>query len=504
MSYDVQPPTAVLSSEYRQEWERARERMRVEVGDQKYETWFSALELLRRETNVVYLTMPTKFLRNWMNQHYLELIRARIAAEFRGVDKVIIEVRTPNPKMKAAQAVGSGLRSLASGFKPAPSQASAKAGENVAESLLAHHRRAGSPKGGNRAEAEGFIGSPLDRRLTFATFRVGKSNDFAFAAARRAAEQCAQGAAPLFNPLYVHASVGLGKTHLLQAMAREVSDGRRRVLYLTAERFMSNFGNALRDQTAYALKEDLRSIDMLVVDDLQFLQGKTLRAEFSHLVNALIDSGRQIVVAADRPPAQLESLDERASSRLKGGLCVEIGPLDEELRQRVLETRIAAAKEQHDAFVVPRDVIVYVAKVITSNGRDLDGAVSRLLAHSSLNAAPICVTTAERAIRDLVNTHEPKRVKIDDIQKLVASHYNVSRADIVSSRRTANVVLPRQVAMYLSKALTPRSLPEIGRRFGGRDHTTVIHAVRKIENLIAKDNGLAQVVELLKRMLNEQ
>jgi chromosomal replication initiator protein len=189
---------------------------------------------------------------------------------------------------------------------------------------------------------------------------------------------------------------------------------------------------------------------------------------------------------------------------LKGGLCVEIGPLDEELRQQVLETRIAAAKEQHDAFVVPHDVIVYVAKIITSNGRDLEGAVSRLLAHSSLNGAPICVSTAEKAIRDLVNTHEPKRVKIDDIQKLVASHYNVSRADIVSSRRTANVVLPRQVAMYLSKALTPRSLPEIGRRFGGRDHTTVIHAVRKIENLIAKDNGLAQVVELLKRMLNEQ
>jgi len=503
MSDDHQSP-GLLASEYRQEWERARERMRVEVGNQKYETWFSALELLRREDNLLYLTMPTKFLRNWMNQHYLELIRARIAAEFKGVDKVIIEVRTPNPKMTATLAAAPGLRNLAPGFRPTPLQASGKAGDELRDSAHASPRRIGGPKGDNRTEAEGFVGSRLERRLTFATFEVGKSNDFAFAAARRAAEQCAQGAAPLFNPLYVHASVGLGKTHLLQAMAREVSDGRRRVLYLTAERFMHNFGNALRDQTAYALKEDLRSIDMLVVDDLQFLQGKTLRAEFSHLVNALIDSGRQIVVAADRPPAQLESLDERASSRFKGGLCVEIGPLDEELRQRVLETRIAAAREQHDAFIVPRDVIVYIAKVITSNGRDLDGAVSRLLAHASLNGAPICVTTAEKAIRDLVNAHEPKRVKIDDIQKLVASHYNVSRADIVSSRRTANVVLPRQVAMYLSKALTPRSLPEIGRRFGGRDHTTVIHAVRKIENLIAKDNGLAQVVELLKRMLNEQ
>jgi len=503
MSDDRQPP-GLFSNENRQQWDRARERMRAEVGDQKYDTWFSALELLRQEDSLVYLTMPTKFLRNWMNQHYLELIRARIAAEFKGVDKVVIEVRTPNPKMTSTLATAPGLRALAPGFKSAPQQPSAKAADEQRPCASVSSRRASAARGNGGTEAEGFVGSRLDRRLTFATFKVGKSNDFAFAAARRAAEQCAQGAAPLFNPLFVHASVGLGKTHLLQAMAREASDGRRRVLYLTAERFMHNFGNALRDQTAYALKEDLRSIDMLVVDDLQFLQGKILRAEFSHLVNALIDTGRQIVVAADRPPAQLESLDERASSRFKGGLCVEIGPLDEELRQRVLESRIAAAKEQHDAFVVPRDVVTYIAKVITSNGRDLDGAVSRLLAHASLSGAPICLSTAEMAIRDLVNSHEPKRVKIDDIQKLVASHYNVSRADIVSSRRTANVVLPRQVAMYLSKALTPRSLPEIGRRFGGRDHTTVIHAVRKIENLIAKDNGVAQVVELLKRMLNEQ
>ena len=328
---DDRQPLSLFSNENRQQWDRARERMRAEVGDQKYETWFSALELLRQEDGLLYLTMPTKFLRNWMNQHYLELIRARVAAEFKGVDKVVIEVRTPNPKMTSMLAAAPGLRALASGFKSTPQQAPAKASEEQGPSASVSSRRSSAARGNGGAEADGVVGSRLDRRLTFATFKVGKSNDFAFAAARRAAEQCAQGAAPLFNPLFVHASVGLGKTHLLQAMAREVSDGRRRVLYLTAERFMHNFGNALRDQTAYALKEDLRSIDMLVVDDLQFLQGKTLRAEFSHLVNALIDSCRQIVVAADRPPAQLESLDERASSRFKGGLCVEIGPLDEEL-----------------------------------------------------------------------------------------------------------------------------------------------------------------------------
>jgi chromosomal replication initiator protein len=234
------------------------------------------------------------------------------------------------------------------------------------------------------------------------------------------------------------------------------------------------------------------------------LQGKSIQQEFSHTLNALIDAGRQVVVAADRPPSELDSLDERVLSRFKGGLCVDIGPLDEGLRVKIVEARIAAAQEKQANFAVPPDVIAYVAKTVTTNGRDLEGAVNRLLAHSTLNGAPLCVATAEAAIRDLVRTQDPKRVKIDDIQKLVASHYNVSRADILSSRRTANVVLPRQIAMYLSKVLTPRSLPEIGRRFGGRDHTTVLHAVRKIEELVSKDHNLAEVIELLKRILNDQ
>ncbi|MFC3267340.1 chromosomal replication initiator protein DnaA, partial [Camelimonas abortus] len=355
-----------------------------------------------------------------------------------------------------------------------------------------------APAAAAGAEAD-IVGNSLDPRLTFENFVVGRSNALAHAAAERVASH--DGGAPLYSPFYLHASVGLGKTHLLQAVSHAAEQRGRKVIYLTADRFMYSFVNALKSQTALAFKEKLRAIDMLVLDDVQFIQGKSIQQEFGHTVNALIDAGRQIVVAADRPPAELETLDERVRSRLAGGLVVEMGPLDEALRASILKARIAAMQAKHPAFAVSPEVIAYVASVITTNGRDLDGAVNRLLAHTTLSGGEITVETAENAIRDLVRTREPKRVKIEDIQKLVATRYNVSRADILSERRTAAVVKPRQIAMYLSKQLTLRSLPEIGRRFGGRDHTTVLHAVRKIDKAVAEDKALHEEVELLKRML---
>jgi chromosomal replication initiator protein len=347
-----------------------------------------------------------------------------------------------------------------------------------------------------------LTGSPLDRRLTFATFQVGRSNQLAFSAAQRVADPNNSGT-PAFCPLYVHSAVGLGKTHLLQAVAHTAGQQGRSVIYLTAERFMYGFVAALQAQTSIAFKERLRAIDLLIFDDAQFLQGKSIQAEFGHALNALLDAGREVIVAADRPPNDLESLDERVRSRLSVGLCVEIGALDEPLRLKILEARVAAARTHQPAFEISPTVLAFVARSIRSNGRDLEGAVNRLLAHGTLTGAPLTVETAEIAIRDLIRTHEPKRVKIEDIQKLVASHYSVSRADILSSRRTAVVVKPRQVAMFLAKTLTMRSLPEIGRRFGGRDHTTVLHAVRKIDGLSQTDGTLRDVLEILKRMLQE-
>ncbi len=348
--------------------------------------------------------------------------------------------------------------------------------------------------------ADAIGGSPLDGRFKFSTFLVGSSNQLAFAAARQVVDGV-NGAGTTFNPLYFYSNVGLGKTHLIQAIAQAGLETGRRVVYLTAEKFMYGFVAALKRQNFLAFKENLRAIDLLVIDDVQFLQGKTIQHEFCHTLNALMDSGRQVVIAGDRSPNELENLDERVKSRFGGGLSVEIHSLDENLRRGILDARIENIRAAHPAFDVNPNVVGVVAKLIDTNGRDLDGAVNRLLAHTILAGSPLTLEAAEAAIRDLIRVKEPKRVKIEDIQKLVATHFNVSRADILSSRRTANVVRPRQIAMYLAKMMTLRSLPEIGRRFGGRDHTTVLHAVRKIEEMASNDVALSQELDLLKRLL---
>ena len=496
-------PSCFTSEEF-QRWERVLMRLRAELGDAIYDSWFLRLELERLDEIGAHLTVPTKFLKSWIHTHYIDRIKLRVATEFPTINQVTIELRAPSRKMKSYEAGTERGFSVPQGRIPGEVPTAVPTIKSGSEFAQASPSQRAAMKPASRVEREDFAGSPLDRRLSFSTFLVGPSNQLAYAAAYRIAEQSGAANAPLFNPLYTHAGVGLGKTHLLHAIAQAANNSRRRVVYLTAEKFMSSFVSSLTGQTSSAFKENLRTIDMLIIDDVQFLQGKTIQREFCHTLNALIDAGRQVVVAADRPPSELETLDERVLSRFKGGLCVAIEPLDEILRVKILEARIAAAQDQQHNFSVPPEVIAYVARTITTNGRDLEGAVNRLLAYSSLGGATLCVETAATAIRDLVRTQDPKRVKIDDIQKLVASHFNVSRADILSSRRTANVVRPRQIAMYLSKVLTLRSLPEIGRHFGGRDHTTVLHAVRKIEDLASKDQGLAEVIELLTRILNDQ
>lgn len=480
----IQPATELADAE-RDQWARFKDRLRSNAGEDVYSSWFARMDLERIQDDCVYMTVPTKFLKSWIQSHYVDRVLACWQAEAPSVKRVELSVRTAMriaaPAVKGPQVE---RRPDVSTTRP-PAEV-----RNTATAPVS-------------ASHDALGGSPLDPRLTFATFVMGRSNTLAHAAARQVAEG-RRGDSVMFNPLYIHAGVGLGKTHLLQAVTwAGNSNPERKVLYLTAEKFMYGFVAALKSQTALAFKEALRGIDVLVIDDLQFLQGKSTQSEFCHTLNALIDAGRQVVIAADRPPSDLESLDDRVRSRLAGGLVVEMGSLGEELRLEILKSRVSAAKTHHATFDVPMPVLDYLAKTITHNGRDLEGAINRLLAHSKLNATPVTLEMAEREVRDLVRPMEPKRVKIEDIQRVVARQYNVSRSDLLSSRRTANVVRPRQVAMYLAKTLTLRSLPEIGRRFGGRDHTTVLHAVRKIESLVAKDLSLSDEVELLKRQLQE-
>lgn len=468
-------------------WTRVKGRLRTNVGEDVYSSWFARMDLESVSDGAAHMSVPTRFLKSWIQSHYADRVLSCWQAEIPTLQRVDLSVRSP-------------IRQAAL----------AKDNKVPVEELRLDRNNVARPANGVRgnatgtgADADALGPSPLDPRLTFDTFVVGRSNTLAHAAARQVAEG-RRGDPVMFNPLYVHAGVGLGKTHLLQAVTfAGNTSGQRKVLYLTAEKFMYGFVQALKSQTALAFKETLRGIDVLVIDDLQFLQGKSTQAEFCHTLNALIDSGRQVVIAADRPPSDLESLDDRVRSRLAGGLVVEMGALNEELRLEILKSRVSAVRVHHASFDVPQAVLEYLAKSITHNGRDLEGAINRLLAHNTLSGQPITLEMAEREVRDLIRPQEPKRVKIEDIQRVVARQYNVSRSDLLSSRRTANVVRPRQVAMYLSKTLTLRSLPEIGRRFGGRDHTTVLHAVRKIEALVGKDPVLADEVELLKRQLQE-
>jgi chromosomal replication initiator protein len=467
-------------------WDRVRRRLRAELGEDVFSSWFARVEIATVTDGVAYLTVPTRFLKSWLEAHYAERLQMNCQAELGAANGVVISVRQVSRDVASAP-----VREIpVQGAKPA-----------VSVAAFAAPRPGSVPAASTDAELVDACGTLLDRRMTFANFIIGKSNQLAFAAAERIAAAPA-GSTP-YNPLYLHAGVGLGKTHLLQAIAQEARSQGKRVAYFTADRFMYGFVAALKSQTALAFKEKLRGIDLLVVDDVQFIQGKSIQQEFGHTINALIDAGKQIVVAGDRLANDLEALDERIRSRLGGGLVVEVGDLDEALRAKILGGRLDVLQAAHQNFQVNPDVVAYVARVVATNGRDLDGAANRLLAHATLSGQPVTLETAEAAIRDLVRTREPRRVKIEDIQKLVATRYNVSRADILSERRTAAVVKPRQIAMYLSKALTPRSLPEIGRRFGGRDHTTVLHAVRKIEKAISEDRSLHDEVDLLKRMLQE-
>ena len=453
-------------------WDRVRSRLRVELGEDIFSSWFARVDLEGLSAGVVRLSVPTVFLKGWIKSHYGDRMLALWREEDESVRRIDVMRRTA-------------LRVVA---------------EGAAVPL------AGRPPAMPATETTGdrFAGSPLDPRLTFATFCEGRSNDVACRAARAVAG-APEGSSPPYNPLYIHAGVGLGKTHLLQAIAHQARtlDPNRRARYLTVERFTVHFVAALRDRSALDFKEQLRSIDILLIDDMQFLTGKQVQQEFCHMLNQLLDSGKQVVVAADRPPAELEGVDERVRSRMKGGVVVGIAPPDLVMRRRILESRLAAACERNPSLVVPNAVLDYVAQVVASNGRDLDGALNRLVCRAEFSDSPMTMEIAEMAIADLIGSREPRRIRIEDIQKVVASHYNVSKHDLLSARRTRAIVRPRQIAMYLAKTMTPRSFPEIGKRFGGRDHTTVLHAVRKVEELAAADEALAQEIELLKRLIQD-
>ena len=466
-------------------WAKIKSRLRAELGEDVFASWFRGVELEQVDDEVVHLTVATRFLRNWLRTHYYDFVLRLARAEWPSAERVEFRVRQPHFSTEGVGELPRQGRMALPTTQTAPETAAP----------LPMPLRTGYG---------GFEGSPLDPRLSFMSFVVGATNRLAHAAAQEVAGAFST-PQPLFNPLFFHGNVGLGKTHLLHAISWDVKQRKpeAEVLYLTAERFMSGFVQALRARDALAFKEKLRKIDILLIDDMEFLQGPTIQQEFCHTLNSLIDGGRQVVVAADRAPTQLDKLDMRMRSRLGGGLVAEIGSMDYELRHKILLKRAQEACAETRGLIVSDTVLAFLAERLTESGRELEGAVHRLRASYQLTDEPVTLETAEQIVRDLMRGAEPRRVRIDDILRTVSKHYGVNRGDLLSGRRNRSIVRPRQIGMYLAKLLTSRSLPEIGRRFGNRDHTTVLHAIRKIEQLMNDDNQLREEIELLKRLLRD-
>jgi len=453
------------------QWARVRGRLQSEVGDVEYRNWLRQMTLARVDGDEITVLLPTRFLCDWVRCRYGDRLNALWHAENPAIRRVDIRVGgAASPTVGLAE-------SLAAVPEPPP----------VVPNRLEERMD-------QRSELQ------IDPRFTFDAFVVGKPNEFAHACARRVAEQpSSQG----FNPLFLYGGVGLGKTHLMHAMAWELVARNKTncgrpvsVAYMSAEKFMYRFIAAIRTQSTMQFKEQLRSADVLMIDDLQFLIGKdNTQEEFFHTFNALVDVGKQIVVSADKSPSDLSGLDDRLRTRLGYGMVADLHATTFELRISILEAKAARA-----GVAVPAKVMDFIAHKITTNVRELEGALNRLVAHANLFGRAITLETTQEVLHDILKAHD-RRVTIEEIQKRVAEHFSMRMSDMTSARRARAVARPRQVAMYLAKQLTQRSLPEIGRRFGNRDHTTVMHAVARVTELIGRDAGFAEDVELLRRML---
>ena len=464
-----------------EQWTRVRAQLRADVGDAAFNSWLKPLVLGDFNAGHLRVAVPTRFMRDWIEDNYGNRLTELWTDEsdtVKGVEiivepsQTIIQPAGAPPRRPIAQRVESEAAPRGSSGGTMPASASSEGGDPALEDVRA----------------------VIDDRFKFSNFVVGRSNELAYAAARRVAES----KSVPFNPLLLYGGVGLGKTHLMHAIAWHITERepRRRVLYMSAEKFMYQFIRALRYRTIMDFKEQFRSVDVLMIDDIQFIAGKdSTQEEFFHTFNALVDQNRQIIISADKSPSDLEGMEERLKSRLGCGLVADIHPTDYELRLGILQ-----AKAELIGAEIPDKVLEFLAHKVTSNVRELEGALNRIVAHSTLVGRALTLETTQDVLHDLLRAND-RRVTIEEIQKRVAEHFNIRLADMHSARRARAVARPRQVAMYLAKQLTSRSLPEIGRKFGGRDHTTVMHAVKKVEELRSADVGFNEDVELLRRML---
>ncbi|WP_232829433.1 chromosomal replication initiator protein DnaA [Tropicimonas sp. IMCC34043] len=462
-------------------WGRVRQELLEVVGKNNYVTWIEPLEFAQLENGVARFHVPTNFIGDWVSRNYGDHIIRLIGRSGNHVDRVEFRV--------AANVTA----------RPCPADSRdpvAQSKRTPVQQAVNHPVAAASASASDGSE---MPGAPLDRRYTFDTFVVGKPNQLAHAAARRVAE----GGPVAFNPLFLYGGVGLGKTHLMHAIAWQLQSDRPelKVVYLSAEQFMYRFVRALRENGTIQFKEMFRSVDVLMVDDVQFIAGKdSTQEEFFHTFNALVNQNKQIILSADRAPGEIKKLEERIASRLQSGLVVDLHPTDYELRLGILQHKVDQYRDANPGLVIRPGVLEFLAHRISTNVRVLEGALTKLFAFASLVGQDISLELTQDCLADVLRASD-RKVTVEEIQRKVSEHFNMRMSDMIGPKRHRTIARPRQMAMYLSKQLTSRSLPEIGRRFGGRDHTTVMHAVKRIEELKAVDNQIAEDLEMLRRIL---
>ncbi len=454
-------------------WGVVQDRLCKTLGENNYKTWIEPLEFGgMAEEGVVCLLAPTGFFGTYVSQNYGDVLLAQMSVMDHGIRRVQFDVA-------ASQAAAQTKPSAAPHAEDAPVE--------------------NEPAAAPASDSDVLPGAPLDKRFTFDSFVVGKPNELAHAAARRVAE----GGPVTFNPLFLYGGVGLGKTHLMHAIAWELSrlSPDLNVLYLSAEQFMYRFVQALRERRMMDFKQLFRSVDVLMVDDVQFIAGKdSTQEEFFHTFNALVDQNKQIIISADRAPDEIKDLENRIRSRLQQGLVVDLHPTDYELRLGILQSKVDTYRAQYPDFKIEDGVLEFLSHRISTNVRVLEGALTRLFAFSSLVGKPIDMDLVHDSLADVLRASE-RKISIEEIQRKVAEHYNIRLSDMIGPKRLRTFARPRQIAMYLCKQLTRRSLPEIGRRFGGRDHTTVMHGVKRIEELRNQDGQIDEDIEMLRRAL---
>ena len=447
-------------------WDKVKNRLRKELGETLYRSWLKPLKLKKINKNTIILSAETSLVRDRVERQYTDRIVSIWASEKPGINDIKVSLENDNKSENQ--------------FNPKVKN------KNIIQNSYQSDRF---------TRNDDILLSNLDKRLTFENFVVGSPNELAFAAAKRVAEA----EFVPFNPLFLYGGVGLGKTHLMNAIAWVIKkkDPSRKVVYISAEKFMYQFIKALRSKDVMNFKQEFRSVDVLMIDDVQFISGKEhTQEEFFHTFNALVDRGCQIVLSADKSPNDLSGMEERLKSRLGWGLVTDIQPTTYELRLGILQSRAEVS-----GIAFPKEVLEFIAQKIKSNVRELEGALNRIIAHTTLVGKKITLENTIDVLSDVLRANN-KLVTIEDIQKKVAEHFSIKMSEMFSARRSKSVVIPRQIAMYLSKELTNLSYPEIGRNFGGKDHTTIIHASKKIDKLLNENSNISEDIRLLKSILS--